>query len=87
MNFPMPKNPDDFLARRRRELKLTELDWCLADIVSDRNYDLDALYLLKSFQAALTIRQGFIDIESPEHKKLQQYVNQLEKIISNEVPA
>jgi len=72
------------VALRVYENKLDELDRCLGDIVTDRNFDLRPDHLLKSVQAALTVRQGFIDIQSPEHIKLQQYVNELEKIIRNE---
>lgn len=85
MGLPMLKITPEIAALRRYENKLDELDRCLGDIVTDRNFELDVSHMLKSFQAALTVRQGFIDIESPEHKKLQQYVNELEKIISDEV--
>ncbi len=85
MSVPILKISPGIAAQRRYELKLDDLDRCLGDIVTDRNFELDVLHMLKSFQAALTVRQGFIDIESPEHKKLQQYVNELEKIIQSEV--
>lgn len=84
MGLPMLKITTEIAALRRYENKFEALDRCLGDIVTDRNFDLDVSHMLKSFQAALTIRQGFIDIESPEHKKLQQYVNQIEKIIQSE---
>ncbi|MBP9871271.1 MAG: hypothetical protein KBC53_07195 [Nitrosomonas sp.] len=85
MSVPILKISPGIAAQRRYELKLDDLDRCLGDIVTDRNFELDVPHMLKSFQAALTVRQGFIDIESPEHKKLQQYVNELEKIIQSEV--
>ena len=85
MGLPMLKITPEIAALRRYENKLDDLDRCLGDIVTDRNFELDVPHMLKSFQAALTVRQGFIDAESPEHKKLQQYVNQLETIITSEV--
>ena len=85
MGLPMLKITPQIAALRRYENKLDDLDRCLGDIVTDRNFELDVSHLLRSFQAALTVRQGFIHIESPEHEKLQQYVNQLEKIIQSEV--
>lgn len=84
MGLPMLKITPQIAALRRYENKLDELDRCLGDIVTDRNFELDVSHMLKSFQAALIVRQGFIDIESLEHKKLQQYVNELEKIIQSE---
>ncbi|NBQ67543.1 MAG: hypothetical protein EBU46_01410 [Nitrosomonadaceae bacterium] len=85
MSLASIKISPEIVALRIRENKFDELDRCLADIVTDRNFDLDVNHLIKSVQAALTVRQGFIDIQSPEHIKLQQYVNELEKIIKKEV--
>ena len=85
MSLRMLKISPQIAAMRMRENKFDALDRCLGDIVTDRNFELDVSHMLKSFQAALTVRQGFIHIESPEHQKLQQYVNELEKIISDEV--
>lgn len=85
MNLSVLKITQQIAALRRYENKLDELDRCLGDIVTDRNFELDVPHMLKSFQAALTVRQGFIHTESPEHQKLQQYVNQLETIITSEV--
>jgi len=84
MSLAKIKISPEIIAARVHENKLNELDRCLADIVTDRNFDLDVNYLIKSVQAALTVRQGFIDINSTEHIKLQKYVNELEKIIRNE---
>ena len=36
--------------------------------------------MLKSIQATLTVRQGFVYASSEEHKNLQQYVNLFETI-------
>jgi len=84
MSVPILKISPGIAVQRRYELKLDDLDRCLCDIVTDRAFELDVSRMLKSVQAALTIRQGFIYIDSPEHAKLQQYVNQLETIITSE---
>lgn len=69
------------VALRIRENEWDALQRDLDDLVLNRNFPLDIPKILECLQASLTKRQGFLQLESVEHKDIQRDVDALEVLI------
>lgn len=83
MSLPVMKLSPQAVALRIRENEWDALQRDLDDLVLSRDYPLDIPKVLECIQAALTKRQGFLSLESVEHKNIQQDVNVLEALINH----
>jgi len=83
MKLPVMKLSPQAVALRVRENEWVALERAIDDLVLNRDYPLDIPKVLECIQAALTKRQGFLSLESVEHKNIQQDVNVLEALINH----
>ena len=83
MNIPSIRISPQIVALRIRENEWVALERAIDDLVLNRDYPLDIPKILECIQASLTKRQGFLPLESVEHKNIQQDVNVLEALINH----
>lgn len=83
MSLPVMKLSREAVALRIRENQFDALQRAMDDLVLNRDYPLEIPKILGLLQASLTKRQGFLMLESVEHKNIQQDVNVLEVLINH----
>ena len=83
MSLPVMKLSPQAVALRIRENEWVALERAIDDLVLNRDYPLEIPKILGLLQASLTKRQGFLTLESVEHKNIQQDVNVLEALINH----
>jgi len=83
MNMPIMKLSPQIVALRIRENEWVALERTIDDLVLNRNYPLDIPKMLECIQASLTKRQGFLPMESFEHKDIQRDVDALQMLIDH----
>lgn len=83
MNLPVMKLSPRDVALRIRENEWDGLQRYMDDLVLNRDYPLDIPKILECLQASLTKRQGFLPLESFEHKEIQRDVDALEVLIDH----
>ncbi|SDW86468.1 hypothetical protein [Nitrosomonas oligotropha] len=83
MSIPMMKLSPQIVALRIRENEWVALERTIDDLVLNRNYPLDIPKMLECIQASLTKRQGFLPMESFEHKDIQRDVDALQVLIDH----
>lgn len=83
MNIPSIRISPQIVALRIRENEWVALERAIDDLVLNRDYPLEITKVLGCLQASLTKRQGFLSLESVEHKNIQQDVNVLEVLINH----
>lgn len=81
MSLPVLKLSPQAMALRIRENQFDALQTYFDDLVLDRSYPLEIEKILQCLQASLTKRQGFLELESMEHKDIQRDVDALEVLI------
>ncbi|PTQ75415.1 hypothetical protein C8R26_1247 [Nitrosomonas oligotropha] len=83
MSLPVMKLSPQIVALRIRENEWVALERTIDDLVLNRNYPLDIPKMLECIQASLTKRQGFLPMESFEHKDIQRDVDALQVLIDH----
>lgn len=83
MSLPVMKLSPQIVALRIRENEWVALERTIDDLVLNRNYPPDIPKMLECIQASLTKRQGFLPMESFEHKDIQRDVDALQVLIDH----
>lgn len=66
---------------RKKEILWVALERALDDVMQGNQNQANAILVFKHVQAAFTKQMGMIDIESVEHRVMQDYVNALDVMI------